>query len=136
MGRWPAVALVVLVGCSDRAADPARFYPPPDRAQASLEAALTAWQQGAAPGPVPGTADPVVQLVDSFRPAGQRLHGFTILGAAPGDGPRVFTVRLQVDGSADGVRARYVVFGVDPVWVFRHEDYEMMSHWDHPMPKK
>ena len=133
--RVAAALLLLAAGCREPAADPARFYPPRDRAQAALETALTGWQQGAVAGTVPGATDPVIQFVDSHHPSGQRLRGYTILGLAPGDGPRVFTVRLTVDGSSEGVRARYVVFGVDPVWVFRHEDYEMMSHWDHPMTK-
>lgn len=136
MRRLPAAALLFVIGCSERTDDPARYYPPPDRAQAALEAALTAWQNGAAPGPVPGTADPVVQFVDANRPPGQKLTAFTVLGVAPGDGPRVFTVRLTLDGTTEGVRARFVVLGVDPVWVFRHEDYEMLGHWDHPKAKK
>ena len=135
MRRLPAALMLLVLGCSDPAADPARYYPPPDRAQAALEAALTGWQNGAAPGPVPGTADPVVQFVDTNRPPGQTLTAFTVLGVAPGDGPRVFTVRLTLGGASDGVRARFVVVGVDPIWVFRHEDYEMLGHWDHP-PKK
>ena len=135
MRRLPAALVVLVLGCSDPAADPARYYPPPDRAQAALEAALVGWRDGAAPGPVPGTADPVVQFVDTNRPPGQKLTAFTVLGVAPGDGPRVFTVRLTLAGAADGVRARFVVVGVDPIWVFRHEDYEMLGHWDHP-PKK
>jgi hypothetical protein len=28
---------------------------------------------------------------------------------------------------------RYNVLGRDPIWVFRLEDYEMISHWEHPM---
>ena len=135
MRRWPAVALVLAVGCSDPAADPARYYPPPDRAQAALETALTAWRNGSPYGAVPGTADPVVQFIDARQAQGQKLQGFTVLGLAPGDGPRVYTVKLTFSGTAEPVRTRYVVFGVDPVWVMRHEDYEQMNHWDHPMPK-
>jgi hypothetical protein len=137
MRRLSGVAVLILVaGCSDPAAEPARFYPPPDRAQSALEAALTAWREGAAPGPVPGATHPAVECVDGQRPAGRKLVGFAVLGVAPGDGPRVFTVKLTFDGPGDPVRARYVVFGVDPVWVFRHEDYDMLNHWGHPMPKK
>jgi hypothetical protein len=127
--------LLVAVGCSEQP-DPNRFYPPADRARQALEAALTAWQNGAPTGPVPGTANPQVQLADNQRPPGQRLKSFTILGAAPGDGPRVFTVRLALEHPAAEQKVRFVVFGIDPVWVFRHEDYEMMSMWCPPTPAK
>ena len=26
-----------------------------------------------------------------------------------------------------------VVVGIDPIWVIRHEDYEMLTHWSHPV---
>jgi len=135
MRPWPAVALVLVAGCSDKAADPARFYPPPDRAQAALETALTGWQNGSSYGAVPGATDPVVQFIDARHAQGQKLTGYTILGLAPGDGPRVYTVKLTLSGASESVRTRYVVFGVDPVWVMRHEEYDQMAHWDHPMPK-
>src|SRR3954471_24481238 len=99
MRRLSGVAVLILVaGCSDPAAEPARFYPPPDRAQSALEAALTAWREGAAPGPVPGATNPAVECVDGQRPPGRKLVGFAVLGVAPGDGPRVFTVKLTFDG--------------------------------------
>jgi hypothetical protein len=45
----------------------------------------------------------------------------------------VFTVKLTLEDPATELKARYVVVGIDPVWVFRQEDYDMLSHWDHPM---
>jgi hypothetical protein len=88
-----------------------------------------------------------VEFVDSHHKPTQRLKSFDVLGVAPGDGPRVFTVRLKLDDPAkarglggDGpppstleVKVRYVVFGLDPVWVVRQEDFDMLAHWDHPM---
>lgn len=127
--------LVAAVGCTNRA-DPNRFYPPEDRARQALELALTGWQQGAPTGPVPGAANPAVHLADSHRSPTQRLKAFAVLGAAPGDGPKVFTVRLTLENPAAEQKVRFVVLGIDPVWVFRHEDYEMMSMWCPPEPKK
>jgi hypothetical protein len=123
--------LLVAVGCADQS-DPNRYYPPEDRAQQALEAALTGWQQGAPTGEVPGISNPVVQLADSHRSPTQHLKAFTILGVAPGEGPRVFTVRLTLENPTAELKARFVVIGIDPVWVFRHEDYEMMSMWCPP----
>jgi hypothetical protein len=114
-----AALFVVALGCTDRA-DPNRFYPPEDRARQALEQALAGWQQGAPTGPVPGAANPAVHLADSHRSPTQRLKGFAILGAAPGDGPRVFTVRLTLENPAAEQKVRFVVLGIDPVWVFRH----------------
>jgi hypothetical protein len=127
--------LIVAAGCSSQS-DPNRYYPPEDRARQALEAALKAWQQGLPPGEVPGTASPTVLLADTHRSPTQRLIGFDILGAAPGDGPRVFTVKLAFENPTNEVKARFVVVGIDPIWVFRQEDYDMLSHWDHPMKKE
>jgi hypothetical protein len=133
MGRVAIAGLFVLAaGCSS-SSDPGRYIPPEDKARQALEAALTGWRNGAPAGAVPGTSGPVVQFVDSHRGPGQRLKEYTVLGMAPGDGPRVFTVRLALDAPAADVKARYVVFGIDPVWVIRHEDFDMINHWDHPM---
>jgi hypothetical protein len=131
MGRLLVAGLVIAaVGCSG-SADPNRFYPPDDRARRALDAALTAWQQGAPPGPVAGAADPRVEFIDSHNGPGRRLKAYTVLGLAPGDGPKVFTVQLSLDGPAAEVRARYYVIGIDPVWVIRQEDYDMLNHWEH-----
>ncbi|HKB01862.1 MAG TPA: hypothetical protein VKD90_06560 [Gemmataceae bacterium] len=134
MGRVLAAAglLALAAGCSDTS-DPGRYIPPEDKARSALESALSAWQAGAEPGTIPGTANPTVQFVDSHRPPGRRLTGLTVLGKAPGDGPPVFTVKLAFDGSPGELKVRYVVVGIDPMWVIRHEDFDMLNHWDHPM---
>lgn len=128
------LVMAVLVGCG-RPAGNERFLPPEDKARRALEVALTAWRDGGQPGAIPGTAAPVVQFVDSQVKKDQRPRSFTILGATPGDGPRVFTVRLGLVNPEQELRTRYVVFGLDPLWVMRHEDYEMLAHWEHPMKK-
>jgi hypothetical protein len=124
---WSLVWVAALLGgCAGRPAD--RYVPSPDRARQALETALAAWQSGRPPGPVEGTS-PAVILVDSHRRPGQRLCGFAILGEVPGDGPRCFAVRLKLEDPPEEQRARFVLVGIDPLWVYRHEDYEMMAHW-------
>ena len=130
MSRGLALSLVLVLGCSSNN-DPGRFIPTEDRARRALEAALAAWRDGADHGPVPGTVNPVIQFADTHHGAAQRLTAFAIHGAAPGDGPRVFAVTLTLDRPSQAVKARYVVFGQDPVWVVRHEDYDMLAHWEH-----
>jgi hypothetical protein len=126
--------LVLALGCTDRS-DPSRYYPSEDKARQAVEAALAAWQQGSPAGEVPGTSNPTIATVDTHRSPTQRLKSFAILGAVPGDGPRVFTVKLVLENPAAEAKARFVVVGLDPIWVFRQEDYDMLVHWDHPMKK-
>jgi hypothetical protein len=127
-----AALLAASPGC--RPAGHERFVPAERSAREALESALGAWQRGEPHGPVPG-ASPAIQFVDTHHKPGQRLKSFAVLSLAPGEGPRVFTVRLALDGPAEEVRVRYVVLGLDPVWVLRQEDYDMTAHWDHPMKK-
>jgi hypothetical protein len=133
--RWLMLTAVVLaVGCRSRS-DPARFTPSEEKARAALSAALEGWKAGAPGGTVPGTSAPVVQFVDSHRGKDQHLQSFEILGMIPGEGPRQFTVKLALANPEAEIKARYVVLGIDPTWVIRHEDLDMLTHWEHPMKK-
>jgi hypothetical protein len=123
------VALTVVlaaVGCS-KGGKVEDFTPPADNARKALEAALNHWKAGQKPGAVPGTT-PTVQAVDSKWEGGQKLSAFDILGedSASGAGPRVFKVRLTTSQGAP-VETKYFVYGIDPVWVSRDEDYQTLS---------
>jgi hypothetical protein len=127
--RWLAVAaggLLGLAGCS-RSPGVADFTPPADNARRALEAALNHWQAGHKPGTVPGVSAPAVEVVDSKWKAGQQLRSFEVLKEeAPGPGPRYFTVRLTPPkGPAQEVR--YAVLGIDPIWVYREDDYRKLT---------
>jgi hypothetical protein len=128
LGCFLVLAAVAGCGRDHRA----RFTPAEEVAKHALESGLAAWQNGQPAGPVAGTS-PLIHVVDSHRKAGQKLSRFEVLGTAPGDGPRVYAVRLSLDEPREEKRVRFVVVGIDPLWVIRYEDYEMLAHWDHPM---
>jgi hypothetical protein len=130
---WVLFAFVALVaaGCS-HGRTKEDFIPPVPQAQATLEAGLRAWQGGIPDGQVPNTS-PGLILSDTLRRPGQKLEKFEILGEAPGDWPRCFAVRVVLSNPREELTARYVVFGIDPLTVCRHEDFEMLEHWDHAM---
>jgi hypothetical protein len=67
--------------------------------------------------------------VDNCRLPEQTLDQFTILGETPGEGPRCLAVRVHLQNPEETQRLRFVIFGVDPLWIYRYEDYEMMIHW-------
>jgi hypothetical protein len=46
---------------------------------------------------------------------------------------RPFAVRLILGEPREIVATRYLVLGLDPLWVFRQEDFERMLHWEHKM---
>ena len=124
-----SLALFWLTGCSET---DTKFVPAQETALAAVTAAMNAWKNGVAPGPVPDSA-PLVHLTDSHRQPGQALNEFEILGEVPGNADRCFAVRLKLSSPEAEERVRYVVVGIDPLWVFRHEDYDMLLHWEHPM---
>lgn len=128
----PAMLLLLCLalGCS-RTADPARFIPAEADARTALETALESWRTNGTRGQVPDAVSPTLHLIDSQVPANKRPSSFVILGAAPGDGPRVYTVKLTFEQPSAESKARYVIFGLDPVWIMRQEDFDMMTHWEH-----
>jgi hypothetical protein len=125
--------MVSVPGCADRPGDFERFVPEPAGARSAVEAALTDWQNGRPPGEVNGTS-PQVQIVDTHRRAEQRLERFEILGEVGGDAGRCFSVRLVLENPTEELKVRFIVVGVNPLWVFREEDFTMLTHWEHPMP--
>ena len=120
-----ALALGLFAGCS-KGAKTEDFTPSADKARQALEAGLTHLKGGNAPGAVPGTT-PRVEVVDSKLKAGQ-LAGFEVLGEEPVSGatPRFFKVRLTL-AKGSPVETKYAVFGIDPLLVYREEDYHAMS---------
>ncbi len=123
--------LTLALGCESRQSYD-RYIPAPEAARRALEAALAAWQNGQRPGRVDAVSPPA-QVVDSHRRPGQRLRSYEILGEVKGSGPRCFTVRLLLENPREEQKVRFLVVGIDPLWVFRQEDYDMMAHWEHPM---
>jgi len=103
-----------------------------DEARQALVSALSAWRD--APSPLPASFDTrSVQFIDKRRRPDQRLLAFQILGQANVENARQFTVRLNLEGEESPQLVKYNILGRDPVWVFRLEDYEMFSHWEHDM---
>jgi hypothetical protein len=128
---WAALAASTS-GCAARNDSAPRFLPGWGDARQALVSALTAWRD--APSPLPASFDtPSVQFVDKQRPPLQRLVAFEILGQTDAENARQFTVRLNLEGEESPQLVKYNVLGHDPVWVFRLEDYEMISHWEHKM---
>ncbi|MFI5460160.1 MAG: hypothetical protein ACHRXM_32490 [Isosphaerales bacterium] len=129
---WAALA-ANMAGCaaSNDAAAPG-FLPGWDEARQALVSALSAWRD--APSPLPDSFNTrSVQFVDKRRRPNQRLRAFQILGQADIENARQFTVRLNLEGEESPQLVKYNILGRDPVWVFRLEDYEMFSHWEHDM---
>lgn len=132
-----SVAFIIVsstIGCgSTPGAGQERFVPTTTTARTAIESALQAWQRGEPAGEVKDT-HPQVFVADTHRQKGQTLERYEILGEVPGDTPRCFLIKLKLANPDAEEKVRYAVIGINPLWVFRHEDLEMLTRWEHPMP--
>jgi hypothetical protein len=118
--------LTLLGGCGS---SQARFTPTTAEARTSLEAALTAWRDGKAYGPIDAT--PPIQVTDTAWQAGQQVDSFEIGEETDdGDGTKQFVVAMKMKKPPGSPSVRYYVHGRDPVWVYREEDYKRMINMD------
>lgn len=131
---WLAIAVAVIAaGCESGAGG--GDLGPPDLAASrrALAVSLDAWKAGRRASGVLIGSGPAVGVVDSNR-ADRPLADYEVVGPLMVAGKsRPFAVRLVLDAPRETVEARYVVVGRDPLWVFRHEDFERMLHWEHRM---
>ena len=120
---------ILLVGCSKSGKSVSDFMPSTDNGRNALEAALNYWKAGNPPGTVPGTTPPVEVVDAKWKAAPKQLKEFEITGedAPPADSTsRYFKVRLTMkSGTKQDVR--YVVVGIDPLWVYGEKDFEALS---------
>jgi len=123
------LGLFAVVGCSSPS--PEKFVPAANRAEHTLAMVLDAWKSGSTVDNIDGIS---VRISDTKRRQGQVLKAFEIIGELPSDSGRRFQVKLTLDKPTAEQRVQYLVVGIDPLWVFRQEDYDMLTHWDHPMP--
>jgi hypothetical protein len=122
-----ALFVASMAGCSGKSYD--RYIPATTAARQALETGLNAWRDGQRPGMLENEIASV-DFVDSRWLDGRVLRDYEIIGDIPGEGPRCFAVKLHLASPTEEQKVRYYVFGVDPLWVFRQEDYDMMNHWE------
>ena len=130
-----AVLLPPLAGCSQKAHRNEDFVPSEHSARSALDAYLRAWARGDTAQRVPGT-EPAVMSADTLRGQNRTLTAYKILGPVPAEAPLCFAVHLTLGNPPAEVRERYVVVGIDPLWVWRYDDYLMITHWSHPPDAK
>ena len=114
-----ALLPLVAAGCGSDVS----VTPSGEVARAALETALKAWKEGGKPGSLPGT-DPKVEVHDTPWSRGDLLESYEILGDDAGAGEKRFTVRLSLSKPKETEEVQYHVLGLDPVMVFRDEDYQ------------
>jgi hypothetical protein len=126
------LASILASGCRRRVED---YTPESQVAESAVRQALSAWQAGKPAGEIADTK-PAIFVTDTNRKPKQRLESYEILGEVPARSGRTYIVQLTLAAPAETVKAEYIVVGIDPLWVFRREDYELLMHWDHYMPEE
>jgi hypothetical protein len=111
------------------------FTPSVATAESALKLGLDTWQQGGAAGEIAGTK-PAIFVTDANRKENQKLVAYRILGEKSGQSGRTYAVELSLENPDEKIKTEYIVVGIDPLWVFRREDYELLMHWDHHMSEK
>lgn len=126
------LALLTLGACGHASAPPLTNYvPEEDLARRALVAVLEGWLEDRSVDKLDGGA--AILLVDSRRRAGDKLAAYRIVGPQPWDRGRRFVVELTLQGETTSQKTRYVVVGIDPLMVFRQDDFDMLANWMHPM---
>lgn len=115
-----------LAGCGGEGHE--RYIPPADKARSAVEAALSAWKAGE-PLRTITNHTPAVDFYDARRQSGKKLEDFQIIEEIPGDPYPSFKAKLRLAGKKQGKPEKqedettYLVLGIDPLQVFREEDY-------------
>ena len=125
-----ACAMCLCLSCRpEPAQEPPSLLPDLRVAHRAVESALEEWRAS----PQTDTRSPTRRsliFVDQQRRPDQRLREFAILGATEVDNCRRFVVRLSLAGPDESMLAAYYVFGKDPIWVYRAEDFDMTMQMD------
>ncbi len=129
------IALAVIFYETRPDSRPVPVSPLPERAAGRLavEKALGRWRDSVESEPKGSQSEQVV-LVDQQRKPGQRLRGFALLGDFEVESCRCFKVKLELAEPEESKLVVYYVFGRDPMWVYRAEDFERIMHWEMDMP--
>jgi hypothetical protein len=126
------LALAATSGCGGGAAS----LPSGSEARNALQTALDAWKDGK-PASALVEGKPPVQAVDHDWVAGKGLDAYVIGDEQSGDGNKTFTVSITLKGSSAPSDVRYMIFGRDPIRVYRDDDFTRMTNMeDNPAQPK
>lgn len=122
----PVVLMCLLPGCGGESVS--SYHPTGSTAREALVFALETWKGGREKAGTIEGRTPAVLAQDSVWDSGKRLESYQIGTEHPGtDGPTKFSVELRYANEAAPSPAEYFVFGKDPLWVVRDQDYLKMS---------
>jgi hypothetical protein len=118
------IALVALAGCGGSVP-----LPTTDVSRRALQASLDAWKAGK-PAASLASEKPSIEPVDFEWKAGKVLTDFAIGEHSPGEGTQTLSASITLKGEPGPKEVKYMVLGVEPVRIFRDEDYNRAMNMD------
>jgi hypothetical protein len=119
------ITLAALAGCRGGSAS----LPSTDVSRQALQVSLDAWKAGKTTASL-ASGKPCIEPVDFEWKAGKILTDFTIGEHSPGEGTQTLSASLTLKGEPGPKEVKYMVLGVDPVRIFRDEDYNRAMNMD------
>lgn len=116
-----ALLMVGNTGCRGRTEED--YNPSEANARAAVEKALTAWKDGRSAKKIAWESG-TITADDWEWNKGELLAGFNVVRAEAMEGVKCFVVRLTLVSNPEPKEVRYMVRGIDPVWVFREENFK------------
>lgn len=116
----PLMIAALLAGCGGDGTQ--RYVQSSESARSSLETALNAWKNGDPHGTIE-SGDTEIDVFDARWRDGQQLESFEIVEELPADPHQTFKVTMRMKDATEDEENTYIVLGIDPIQVFRSEDY-------------
>jgi hypothetical protein len=124
------ITLAALAGCGGGSAP----LPSTVAARQALQTSLDAWKAGK-PASSLAAVKPSIEIVDFEWKAGKVLSDYTLGQEAPGQGIQTLSASITIKGEPGPKEVKYMVLGLDPMRIFRDEDYNRAMNMDNaPAP--
>ena len=107
--------------------------PSTEAAREALRASLDAWKAGR-PASTLAARQPGVDFVDFEWKAGQKLADYALGEESPGQGTQTFAATLTLPGTSTPKKVEYMVLGLDPIRIYRDEDFRRALNMDNAPP--
>lgn len=111
------------------------YAPTAEGAKETLDRALSAWQKGEKSNSLE-TASPPINVSIADWQAGKVLEKFEILKEepVPGEVNKMFSTNLRLKGAKSDTKARFIVIGREPIWVYGENDFKNLLNMDNNKP--
>ena len=124
------ITTVAFAGCGDGSAP----LPSTVASRQALQASLDAWKAGKAASSL-SAEKPSIEVVDFEWKAGKVLTEYALGEDSPGQGTQTFSATLTLKGELATKSVRYMVLGLDPIRIYRDEDFNRAMNMDNaPAP--